>query len=469
MKNIPLWKCATVAALMATPVLQAAQKPRNIVLIIADDTGYGDISSFYKESSIHTPNIDRLASEGVRFTSFHVNALCTPTRQCVMTGQYTFDNESPGGTPKNGVVQDTRFIPQILKEAGYKTGAFGKWHLGEGAGNHPLDRGFDKWIGFEGGSMEYHFDLAKEKSLRSHGANNTIFDGKAPYEKKWEHTTDLFSDEAIRFIEENKSHPFFVYLAYNAVHGPLWRPEKPVFSGRKDWVERIKAQGVSENDAVDYYAVVEHMDERIGTVLATLSKNGLEKDTLVIFLSDNGPVRKDFFYETPAAGNAGGLRAGKSVVYEGGIRTPMILKGGGVKGGRTVGDFTMHADLFSTCLDAAGLPIPERNGKFPLRGHSLLPYLAGGSPAQTDRTGIFTIGGNVAVVHSPWKLVNIVKRIGSNTDPKTSEGPTEGDTLYNIEKDRGEKQNVAAQHPEQVQALRKVWLDYNTSIGHALK
>jgi arylsulfatase A-like enzyme len=211
----------------------APARPPNVLLIVADDLGYGDVSGFCKDSPIQTPNIDRLAATGVKFTSFHVNPLCTPTRQCVMTGQYTYDNEEPGGTPKNGVKQDTRFLPQMLQAAGYKTGAFGKWHLGEEEDDHPTARGFDEWIGFHGGSMEYQYDLAKEKSVRSKGGNNTIYNGKARYEKPWQHTTDLFSDEAIRFIGENKDHPFFVYLAFNAVHGPLWTPGKPVFSGRK--------------------------------------------------------------------------------------------------------------------------------------------------------------------------------------------------------------------------------------------
>lgn len=449
---------------VAFGVTAAPARPPNVVLIVADDLGLGDVSGFYKDAPIRTPNIDRLAKDGVKFTSFHVNPLCTPTRQCMMTGQYTFDNEEPGGAPAHGIKQDAHFISQMLHDAGYRTGAFGKWHLGEDDDDHPTARGFDEWIGFHGGSMEYHYDLAKEKSIRSKGANNTIYNGTVPYEKKWEHTTDLFSDEAIRFIGENKDRPFFLYLAYNAVHGPLWTPERPVFSGRADWVERIKSQGVSDNQAVDYYAVVEHMDERIGSVLSALAENGVEQNTLVIFMSDNGPVRKEFFYEGPAAGSSAGLRGGKSTVYEGGIHVPMIMKRGAEKNGRTVDDFTMHADLLPTCLEAAGIPVPENNGPRPLRGHSLMLYLTGSAPKQIDRAGIFTIGGNWAVIQSPWKLVNMKQRVGRNTDPATSEGPTDGDTLYNLAEDRGEKNNVAGEYPERIQKLRRIWLDYSMSV-----
>jgi len=304
----------------------APSDAQNLVLIVADDLGYGDLPAFWQQSAIVTPAIDKLAAQGVRFSSFHVNPLCTPTRAVLMTGQYTFDNYEPGGAAVNGIIQSVEYLPQILKRIGYRTGGFGKWHLGIEDGDHPIDRGFDEWIGFYGGGMPYHSSLADKMAPESDYKYNTIYKGKQRYSKTWSHTTDLFADEAIRFIEENAAVPFFVYLSFNAVHGPLWRPEKPIYSSRRDWRERIKARSIENPEQQDYYAVVEHMDDRIGSVLAALEIHGLESETLVIFLSDNGAITPDYYYSVPAAGSNGAFRAGKATVYEGGMRVPMIMR-----------------------------------------------------------------------------------------------------------------------------------------------
>lgn len=463
-KNI----CLCILPYLAGSLFVWANQP-NIVLIMADDLGYGDVGAFYEGATIHTPQIDRLAEAGVRFTNYHVNALCTPTRAAVMTGQYTFDNYENGGAPKNGIVQSSRFLPQMLKDAGYVTGGFGKWHLSSGDGDHAIDRGFDEWIGFYGGGMQFHYDLAFKAAKVSKIKSNRIYDGKVPYDAKWGHTTDLFSDLAIQFIEENSTNPFFLYLSYNAVHTPLWSERKPVFSGREDWVQKQRDRGLTDNMTIDYNALVEHMDERIGDVLDALQQYGVAENTLVIFQSDNGPIRRDTFYGYPESGSAGGFRAGKSTLYEGGIRVPLILKAGMKHNGRVVDDLTMHADILPTCLEVAGIAIPEMNGARPLRGHSLYSYLKGSQPESLERPMLFSIGQNMALIEGDWKLVNIAQWVGNNRDAETSEPPTNVDMLYNLSRDPAEANDLAAQHPERVERMLRLWADYFKSIGKIFK
>lgn len=451
---------------LVTSIACSAMRP-NIVFIMADDLGYGDVGCFVDEATIRTPRLDRLASEGLRFSNYHVNALCTPTRAAVFTGQYTFDNYEKGGAPKNGIVQSSRFLSQMLQDAGYATAAFGKWHLAHGEGDHALDRGFDEWIGFYGGGMAFHYDQAKANAAHSKGLHNTIYNGREPYEEEWSHTTDLFTDLAINFIESNKQQPFFLYLSYNAVHTPIWSERNPEFSAREDWLQKQRDRGLTDNMEIDYNALVEHMDERIGDLLDALEANVLAEKTLVIFQSDNGPIRRDSYYAHPESGSAGPYRAGKSTLYEGGIRVPLIMRAGLGKKSQVIDDFAMHADILPTCLEVAGLDIPDLNGKHPLRGHSLYPYLSNQEPEDITRPSFYSIGKNMAVIEGDWKLVNLKQWVGPSRDPHFSEPPTDGFVLYNLEDDPGETNNLAEQYPERVKHLRRLWEDYHQGIGKA--
>lgn len=441
----------------------------NIVLIMADDLGYGDVGSFYKNATIRTPNIDRLAVAGIRFTNYHVNTLCTPTRAAVMTGQYTFDNYEKGGAHKNGIVASSRFLPQMLQDAGYKTGGFGKWHLADNEGDHPLDRGFDEWIGFYGGSMQFHYELAQKAAKPNKNKYNVIYEGKTPYKKEWQHTTDLFTDLAIQFIKAHQNDAFFLYLSYNAVHTPIWNPQKPVFSARQDWVQKLRNRGLKDNSIIDYNALVEHMDNRVGDVIETIQELGLADNTLIIFQSDNGPIRPDSYYSKPQAGSAGTFRGGKSTLYEGGIRVPLILSKGQNRSTTVVNDLTMHADILPTCLEHAGIKIPELNGENPLRGHSLYPYLMGSKPKELNRPLLFSIGHNMSLIEGDWKLINVANWVGKNRDPETTEAPTDGDTLYNLKDDPSEQIDLASQYPEKLAHLRRIWEAYFISIGKTFK
>src|SRR3954451_7927139 len=344
----------------------AGQEPRrpNIVLIVSDDQGHGD-STAYWDTDLQTPTIDAIARSGVRFTRFRVNPLCAPTRSSLMTGLYSLEagmwrgpgvgdrTEPAGGWPPNPrrIRDDLVMLPQLLKGAGYATGMFGKWHLGEDPKNVPNARGFDEFVGFLGGAHPYRL-----------GRNSRILHNGKPLDASGQHTTDLFADGAIAFIRANKDHPFFCYLPFNAVHGPLRSPERDADSGKPEWLSFYEQRGVPQPRR-DYCAVMTHADNRIGDVLKTLRDLGLESDTLVVFLSDNGGILHDY------PSNNGPLRGGKGDTFEGGIRVPAAMQWPGVIPPGTVSEADAAAfDLFSTILDAAAVPVPPKNGDHPIRG-----------------------------------------------------------------------------------------------------
>jgi arylsulfatase A-like enzyme len=431
------------------------QEPPNIILILADDQGYGDTDVFWPDSAIRTPNLARLAKKGIMLTNFRVQPLCTPTRAALMTGLFNAGFNQKGSAHEHGVDDRLTFFTEYLRRAGYQTGGFGKWHLDSRDGNHPLDRGFQHWIGFYGGDMPYHSSSAKGR----------VFEGKTPYRKRWNHTTDLFADEAIRFISANRSRPFFVYLAFNAVHTPLWSINRPVFSARSDWVRRIQSRGISEPSKIDYYGLVEHMDERVGSVLDAVNSMGLEQNTLIIYLSDNGAITPDHFYNFPQQGNNGPFRGGKASPYEGGIRVPFVASWPGVIPENSVSDqASMDADILPTLLGAAGMRIPAANGPRDLDGRSLLALLK--SPAETtlpDRGTPSWLGCCFAYVNYPWKLVSVDKRVGLESGRGTE--PTDGRLLFNLDSDPGESTDLTQLHEQRAKDL---WEQYQ-ELYHSIR
>ncbi len=443
--------------LLAGPALAASETPAdskpNIVVIVADDMGYGDTKTFWPESRIRTPSLDRLAAAGLKFTNFHVDPLCTPSRAAFLSGQGT-ENYSKEGGPEAGVLPDVQLLPQILKEQGYATGAFGKWHMGEVSGAHPVDRGFDRWIGYHGGSIPYFKAYLDERNATLKKPKTYVFDGREPYAKEWTHATDLWADEAVRFIDENKAKPFYLHLAFNAVHGPLYTKQKPQYSARPDWLKKVAAKGITDEQDQDYIAVVEHMDDRIGSVLDSLEKNGLAKNTLVFFFSDNGAITRSYYYtpEGPVSGDNGPFRAGKATLYEGGIRVPAIMRWPDVIPAGTVSkDLVCHWDFLPTVFQILGLKVPDHNGPLPMRGVGLWDHVkSGGTLELAERSHPSRIGPNRSVNRGKWKLVNVKKPIGKGGN---MEQPTEGSVLFDLSQDPGEKNNLAGQHPEIVQRL----------------
>lgn len=436
---------ALTAAVGQASAADAQARRPNLLLIVSDDQGYGDAGSYWK-TDVETPVIDGLARQGVRFTRFRVNPLCGPSRASLMTGQYSLECGMWRGPSENRSVEDggrvlkkdVRLLPQFLKDAGYTTGMFGKWHLGYSAPNLPNGRGFDEFFGFLGGSTRYNPPPNSTALLRN---------GQPAGERG--HTTDLFTDHAIAFMKANRSRPFFCYVPYNSVHGPIWRKDVPRPSGKDDWLTKYESKGIAFPRR-DYCAILGHMDSSIGRLLQTLADLGIEENTLVVFHSDNGAMVDEY------PGNNGPLRGAKGQTYEGGIRVPAIVRWPGVIPAGKVSDAdAAHFDVFATILDAAGVAVPGRNGSHPVHGVSLLPHLrSGGTVPLPDRYLFWDLFGKMAAVHGRWKIVG---QIGNHHGKFAAAVPAIKAArfeLYDLETDLGEKKDLAVEKQDVYQALK---------------
>ena len=343
-----------------------ANKP-NILLILADDHGYGDISA-HDGPSIQTPNIDRIADEGVRFTKFYANcSVCSPSRASLMTGRYPDRVGVPGVIrthPQSNwgyFQQDAITLPTMLKQKDYRTALIGKWHLGLEDENHPCKRGFDHFHGFLGDMMDDYWTHLRHNNNYMRNDYETI-DPRG-------HATDLFSDWSVDFIRTHAltAHPFFLYLAYNAPHTPIQPPD--------DWVERVKERepDISQQRA-KYVALVEHMDAGIGRVLDALEETNQLSNTLVIYSSDNGG-------QMGVGAHNGDLRGQKGEMYEGGIRVPTCaMWQGNMPEGHVTDQVAMLSDLFPTLCDVVDVPIQHE-----IDGHSIWQTLQGEEQDLSDR------------------------------------------------------------------------------------
>ena len=339
----------------------------NIVMILADDLGYGDISS-YGGPETQTPHIDAIAAEGMRFTRFYANSpVCSPSRASLMTGRFPDMVGVPGVIRQHANDSWGYFdpgaitLPDMLRKGGYRTVHVGKWHLGLEDENHPCERGFDEYRGFIDDMMD---DYRTHRRFGKNGMrhNREVIDPEG-------HATDLFTEWAIESINDcaGGGRPFFLYLAYNAPHTPIQPPE--------DWVDRVKQREPQLDDKrARYVALVEHMDDGIGRVMDALEDAGIEDDTLVVFSSDNGGW-------LPAGAYNGPLRGGKLDMYEGGIRVPCCVKWPGrVAAGGVTGQTAMLMDLFPTFCEASGVPVEHE-----IEGRSILPHLKGSDVDFEDR------------------------------------------------------------------------------------
>ena len=342
-------------------------KSPNVLLILADDHGYGDISA-HNGPSIQTPSIDRIATEGMRFTRFYANSsVCSPSRASLMTGRYPDRVGVPGVIrthPEDSwgyFRQDAVTLPSVLKQKDYHTALIGKWHLGLEPENHPCRRGFDRFHGFLGDMMDdYYTHLRHDINYMRHG-----FDTIDPQE----HATDLFTEWSVDFIrtQAQSSQPFFLYLAYNAPHTPIQPPD--------DWVERVRERepDISPQRA-KYIALVEHMDAGIGRVLDTLVETDQLSNTLVIYTSDNGG-------SMDVGAHNGPLRGQKGEMYEGGIRVPACaMWPGHVPEGHVTDQVALLMDLFPTVCEVAGAPIAHE-----IEGRSIWQTLQAEQQDFSDR------------------------------------------------------------------------------------
>lgn len=419
-------------------VLSAQERP-NILLIVSDDQGYGDASS-YADTDVETPVMDLVGRQGVRFTSFRVNPLCAPTRASLLTGLYSLEtgmwrgpsnpSQKPGPRPRE-LKSRVRLLPEYLKEADYATGIFGKWHLGYESPNTPNSRGFDEFFGFLSGAHPY----------RASPRNPFLRNGDA-YPTR-EHATDLFTDQAIAFIRRNRERPFFCYVPYNAVHGPLWTEQSRKPSATPEWLAKYSDQGVAFPRR-DYNAILSHMDSRVGDLLATLDELGLENKTLVIYLSDNGALIDKF------PGNNGPLRGAKGQTYEGGIRVPAVMRWPGVIPAGIVSDaFAVHFDLFSTILEAAGADLPRSNGDYALKGVSLLDHLkSGGKAPLPSRLLFWDLFGKMAAAKGRWKLVGETPNHHGDFAKAAEVIRAHRFQLYDLEADLGETTDLASDYAD---------------------
>ena len=428
----------------------AAQQRANILLVVSDDQGFGDSSGFWK-TDLQTPVMDAIGQNGARLMRFRVNPLCAPTRASVMTGLYSLDAgmwRGPGqlergpkpeaGWPSDArrIRDDVKLLPQYLKPAGYATGLFGKWHLGYDAENVPNARGFDEFVGFLGGAHPY-----RQRNRGQLQRNGTHLETE-------KHTTDLFADEAISFLRRNSRRPFFCYLAFNAVHGPLRSPDRPRDSAKPDWLAKYDHIPQPRRD---YCAVMSHADARVGDLLTVLRELDLEKKTLVIYFSDNGGILEKY------PSNNGPFRGGKGEAYEGGIRVPAVVQWPGVIPPGTISEAdACHFDVFATLLEAAGLEVPETNGGFPIGGQSLFAHLksAGRTPLR-ERYVFWDLYGQQAALKGPWKLVGNLPNHRGDFERAARDAEAAEFELYNLKTDPGEQKNLAPEHPDIYQDLKR--------------
>lgn len=408
---------------------ESASRP-NILVIVADDLGYGELGC-QGNSQIPTPHIDSLAKNGIRFTSGYVSGpYCSPTRAGLMTGRYQqrFGHEfNPGPTaPESfGLSLKETTLAERLKEAGYVTGMFGKWHLGDGD-HHPLRRGFDEYYGFLGGAHSY---------LKSQG---TILRGTKPAEN-FEFTTADFAREAVAFIEKNRTKPWFVYLPFNAVHGPMEAPQK--------YLDRFS--NIADEKRRTYAAMQTAMDDAIGSVLSKLRERNLEENTLIFFHSDNGgPTGVNTSSNNPLSGF-------KAQVMEGGVRVPFIIQWKGhLPAGKVDDRPVIQLDIHPTALAAAGVGVPPSGGATgqpakagtpALDGVNLLPYLSG-QKSDSPHSGLYwRFGRQRAVRMGDWKLNDM------------GDGPR----LFNLTSDIGEQTDLAAKEPAKLQELETAYAAWN--------
>ena len=446
--------------------LQAQEQAPNIVLLLADDLGYGELGC-QGNDQIPTPHIDSIAKNGIRFTDGYVTAsFCSASRAGLLTGRYQtrFGHEfNPTGAhnedPAAGLPVREITLAQHLHRVGYRTGLIGKWHLGGTAPYHPLRRGFDEFFGFmhEGHyfvpppyrgvttwlrrrslpngqrgrwmspdkKLIYSTHLGRDEP--AYDADNPIYRGGQPVTEAT-YLTDALTREAVDFIERNAAQPFFLYLAYNAVHSPL--------QGADRYMNRFRH--IEDPQRRIFAAMLSNLDDSVGEVLGQLTKSGVAERTLVFFLSDNGgPTRELTSSNLP-------LRGGKGDVFEGGIRVPFLCQWKGtLPAGKTYRKPVISLDIFATAAAAAQAPLQNKQR---IDGTNLLPYLHGSDKGRPHQELFWRLNKKTAVRVGDWKLLRNPGR-GEPTDWQ----------LYHLAEDPSETSNLATARIDKLQQLQKIW------------
>jgi arylsulfatase A-like enzyme len=436
-----------LAITVAAPAAAADPRKPNVIVIVGDDMGYADVG-VHGCKDIPTPHIDSLAKDGVRCTNGYVTGpYCSPTRAGLLTGRHQcrYGHEfNPGAAGKadgdHGLPVKETTLADRFRAAGYRTGLVGKWHLGYSDKLVPTARGFDEFFGFLGGAHPY---------TPPKGSHRGILRGTMEVEER-EYLTDAFAREAVAFVDRHAKGPFFLTLAFNAVHGPMHPCERFLkqFEGIKDEKRRT------------YATMMAAMDEAIGKVLAKLKAAGIDDDTLVVFISDNGGP------EQVNASDNGPFNGGKATTWEGGVRVPFLLRWkAGLPAGKVYDHPVVQLDLFPTVLAAAGA---KAEPGWKLDGVDLLPYLRGEKTDAPHATLYWRFGGQMAVRSGDWKLVKAVtgggRAGGGGAASRREKATAEGAKLFNLKDDPGEQTDLAAKHPETVKELAARWRKWNSEM-----
>ena len=474
MDHLTSFLCALCFLCGSCGAAEATQQP-NFIVILADDLGYGDLGC-YGAQDVGTPHLDRMATEGTKFTSFYVSPVCSPTRASLMTGCIA-QRVGIGGVlfPRNnhGLNPDERTLPELLKEQGYATAIIGKWHLGNQDMFQPLNHGFDHWYGTPASNSQ-NFDptlkqyapnctwregYTRENILKLKAApcplvrDNVVIEVPADQAQ----FTQRYTRETIRFITEHKDVPFFLYLPHNMPHIPL----------------HASADFVGKSQRGIYGDTIQELDWSTGEILRALKELGIDRNTLVIFISDNGP-------NIATGGNAGPLKGGKGSTLEGGVRVPFVARWPGTIPAETWSDEAITImDLLPTLTQLAGGDVPNDRV---IDGKDIWPLLAGKPDAKSPHEAIYYLRGRgvQGIRVGDWKY--LVDDASENEDPKleveltaeeqklprrernalikerskaASRKPGPSPALYHLGEDLGEQNNLIAKQPEVVARLTK--------------
>ncbi len=433
-----------IPLIFASMACSEAQKKPNIIILLADDLGWGDVG--FHGSDIQTPNIDQLAKEGIILNRFYTASICSPTRAGLLTGRYPdrVGIRSTGITPWRDYGLDTAEVtlPEILAQAGYEHRAIlGKWHLGHSKLQyHPLHRGFTHFYGHYNGALDY-FTHEREGELDWHN------DYEASYDQGY--TTDLISEHAVKCIKDyNGKKPFFLYVAFNAPHSPLqakeqdlllygYDPNQPKFGNFDPDDPSQRGRGNTQRQT--FSAMVTAMDRGIGRILETLKDLNIEENTLVLFHSDNG---------AGPGGSSGELRGKKYMEWEGGVRAPAIIKWpDGFKGNLVLNQVTGYIDIVPTIREITGI---KSKPKLPLDGVSILPVLK--NPEKKFDRNLYL--GYGAIVNQKWKLIKA-----------TTDAPhmnLKENVLFQISEDPSEKENVIGANPKIFDSLNQIVYSFDS-------
>jgi arylsulfatase A-like enzyme len=438
MKHTILLLLLSGALVWAAPGQAAGTKP-NIIVILADDLGYADIGA-HGCTDIPTPHIDSLAKNGVRFTTAYANgSFCTPTRAALISCRYQhrYGIEDLGGP----LPAQANTLPQRLRAAGYKTGMVGKWHLGDKSGFTPVDRGFDQFFGFLGGGHQYIIQPEGKGEY-----NAPILRDREPVNEQ-RYLTDAFGEEAAAFVASQRgaSKPFFLYLAFNAVHTPLQTIEK----------YSLRFPDIADPRRRTYAAMLSAMDDAIGLVYQELDRIGQRENTLIVFSSDNGgPTTRNAVNgsrNTP-------LRGSKCETFEGGIRVPLLMQWPGkIQPASTYAQPVISFDISATALALADADASA------IDGVDLLPFVneqKSGAPHESLFWRSRTMSDNYAARQGDWKFVHST---AGDANPGPNQTPAQ-DMLFKLASDIGEQHDLAAKHPAKLAELRKLYESWSAEV-----